>query len=410
MPSAEDSPQPLKVSVVGAGIGGLSAAIALRRSGHLVEVFESSEIKTEIGAGIAVIVNALRVLKQWGVSTENLKGVDYQGIVTFDSESGEGVSRGWLVPGLGENHSLLCHRSDVHEELIRLAVGEGEGPPVQIRLGNRVLECDPEDGTITLKNGEIIRADLVIGADGLHSVIRTNILGRVENAPASGISCFRAVFNASKMEGVPEMDWFTEGISGARCVVVKEGEYRLLFIYPCRNGSLVNFIGLYADPHQDNPGWTSTGTREELLQIYHDHHPKFLAFMALADTILKWQLRVVPILPTWVRGRAALLGDAAHATLPTLGQGAAMAVEEAAALGCLLPLGTRREDVPKRLEAYQTLRKTRGEYVNREALEEGTIPAKKGLYLRSPEVQSYLFQHDAIREAQDYYEKHFSSN
>lgn len=104
--------------------------------------------------------------------------------------------------------------------------------------------------------------------------------------------------------------------------------------------------------------------------------------MALADTVLKWQLRVLPLLPTWIRGRAALLGDAAHATLPTLGQGAAMAVEEAAALGSLLPLGTRREDVPKRLEAYQTLRKTRGEYVNREAFEEGTVPAKKGLYLR----------------------------
>ncbi|KAJ6545014.1 hypothetical protein DFH09DRAFT_658509 [Mycena vulgaris] len=161
--------------------------------------------------------------------------------------------------------------------------------------------------------------------------------------------------------------------------MVKEGEYRLLFMYPCRSRLAVNLVALYADPHQDDPDWAPTGTREELLQTFHDIHPKFLAFLALADSpILKWQLRVLPVLPTWIRGRAALLGDSAHANLPTLGQGAAMAIEEAGALGCLLPLGTRREDVPSRLEAYQILRKPRGDYVNRESLAQGAEPSKRG--------------------------------
>ncbi|KAJ6526255.1 FAD/NAD(P)-binding domain-containing protein [Mycena vulgaris] len=410
----EESPPPLKVSVVGAGIGGLAAAIALRRNGpfgrgmyRALNVFEASEIKTEVGAGIGVQVNALRVLEHWGLSRENLKGVNYDGITTFDSKTGEGISRRWLVPGMDQNQSLLCHRSDVHDELMRLAVGEGRGPPVQLHLGSRVLECDPENGTVTLKSGEIIPADLVIGADGLHSVIRTNILDRVETAPVSGLSCFRSVFDASKLEG--DFDWFTEGVSGARSVIVKEGEYRLLFIYPCRSGLAVNLVALYADPHQDDPDWASTGTREELLQTFHDIHPKFLAFLALADSpILKWQLRVLPVLPTWIRGRAALLGDSAHATLPTLGQGAAMAIEEAGALGCLLPLGTSRGDVPSRLEAYQALRKPRGDYVNRESLAQATEPSKRGLYFRSQEVQSYLLQHDAINDAEAYYEIHLA--
>ncbi|KAJ7703920.1 hypothetical protein B0H17DRAFT_884087, partial [Mycena rosella] len=353
---------PLKVSVIGAGIGGLAAAIALRKNGHIV--FETSDIKTEVGAGIGIQINAIRVFDHWGVSKDNLQGVNDDGLnfsygslrmvrlqlIIFDSKTGEGIDCSWS--------NLLCHRSDVHNELMRLAVGAGDGPPVQLHLGSRVLECDVENGTVTLGNGDTIHADLVIGADGLHSVIRTSILGHAQTAPASGISCFRSVFDASKMQG--DFDWFTEGVSGARSVIVKEGEYRLLFMYPCRSGHLINLLAIYADPHQDDPGWVATGTREELLEKFHDVHPKFLAFLALADShIVKWQLRVLPVLPTWVRGRAALLGDAAHATMPTLGQGAGLAIEEAGALGCLLPLGTRREEVPSRLEAYQTLRKPR---------------------------------------------------
>ncbi|KAJ7662969.1 hypothetical protein B0H17DRAFT_1093098 [Mycena rosella] len=412
----EEFPLPLKVSVVGAGIGGLAVAIALRKNGHIVEVFESSEIKTEVGAGIGIQFNAIRVLNHWGLSKDNLKGVNFDGITMFDSKTGEGIARRWSVPDI-ETQSLLCHRSDVHNELMRLAVGEGDGPPVQLHLGSRVLECEVENGTVTLENSDTIHADLVIGADGLHSVIRTRILGDAQTAPASGISCFRSVFDASKLQG--DFDWFTEGVSGGRSVIVKEGEYRLLFMYPCRSGHLINLVAIYAH-RKDNQiiqagileryaeSWVATGTREELLEKFQDVHPKFLAFLALADSpILKWQLRVLPVLPTWVRGCAALLGDAAHATLPTLGQGAGLAIEEAGALGCLLPLGTRREEVPSRLEAYQTLRKPRGDHVSRESLHQGTEKFKRGQYY---EVQSQLLQHDAIKDAKAYYAKHFSSS
>ncbi|KAF7336982.1 FAD/NAD(P)-binding domain-containing protein [Mycena venus] len=410
----EDSPQPLKVTIVGAGIGGLATAIALRRNGHLVQVLETSEIKTEIGAGIGVQVNALRVLEHWGLVRENLKGVSYDGITTFDSKTGDGVARRWLLPDMDQNRSLLCHRKDVHDELMRLAVGvEGEGPPARLHLGRRVVDCSPEDGTITLKDGEIIHADLVIGADGLHSIIRTSILGHVQTAPASGYSCFRSLVDASKLREIDDIDaeWFTEGLSGMRGLQIKEGEgYRMVVMYLCRSGTLINLVSIYADPHQDNPDWSPVGTREELLRIFHDLHPKFLALLSLSDTpILRWQLRVLPLLDNWIRGHAALLGDAAHATLPTLGQGAALAIEEAGALGCLLPRGTRREDVPGRLEAYQTLRKPRGDYVNREALEQATEPVKRGLYFRSHEVQDYLLRHNAIKDAQEYYEKYFGS-
>ncbi|KAJ6464839.1 FAD/NAD(P)-binding domain-containing protein [Mycena sanguinolenta] len=409
----EDSPRPLTVSVVGAGIGGLAAAVALRRNGHSVQVFEASAIKTEIGAGIGVQVNALRVLEHLGASRENLKGVSYDGVCLFHTTSFFLVFTSWQItifdPKSGEG-SLLCHRSDVHDELMRLAVGEGEGPPVELRLGTRVVDCSPEDGAVTLEGGQVIQADLVIGADGLRSTIRTTILGHPQKAAASGLSCFRSVIDASKLRDIGDADWFTGGLSGMKSLYDKEGDYRLAAMYLCRGGSLINLVALYSDPHQADPGQHRfiISTVSELLQTFQTFHPKFVELFALADSpILKWQLRVLPVLDTWIRGRAALLGDAAHATLPTLGQGAAAAIEEAGALGCLLPFGTRREELPSRLEAYQAVRKPRGDYINREALEQAVDSSKRGLYWRSLEVQAYLLGHNAIKDAQEYYEKHF---
>jgi salicylate hydroxylase len=124
-------------------------------------------------------------------------------------------------------------------------------------------------------------------------------------------------------------------------------------------------------------------TREDVLKEYKDFGPPFKAFIQLAeDPINLWQMRAMPLLPTWTKGRLALLGDAAHATFPTLGQGAAMAVEDSAALGCMLPYGTRPEEVPSRLRAYQDVRKARDDFVCIDSLEQVTSPSKRGLFLR----------------------------
>lgn len=168
--------------------------------------------------------------------------------------------------------------------------------------------------------------------------------------------------------------------------------------------------------------------REEILDHFKDFHPKFLRLLDLpADSPpMRWQLRAMPLLPTWIRGRAALLGDSAHATLPLLGQGAAMAFEEAATLGCLLPLGTTKEDIPARLEAYQTLSKERGEYVNVESLAQASVPEKRGSYLKcephsflsrhllmysslAPEMQARMLEYDSVKVANEYYDAHFRS-
>ncbi|KAF7313999.1 FAD/NAD(P)-binding domain-containing protein [Mycena chlorophos] len=400
---------PLSVSVVGAGIGGLTAALALQRNGHRVQVFESVEAKAEIGAGIGLQINALRVLHHLGIDKQRLRGSSYDGMTIYDAMTGVGVPRKWLLPDMGANQNILCHRNDIHNELVRCALDAG----VVLRQGSQVVDCDPQSGTVTLKNGEVVSADVVIGADGLRSTLRSKILGESIRAPVSGLSCFRGLVPTTKLKDLPAelTEWYTAGLSGLHGVFVEDPRMRMLVFYPCRNGEFINVVALYTDDKQDDRAWSPVASRAELLERFQDVQPKFLSILRLLDEpVLRWQLRALPVLPRWTNGRAALLGDSAHATLPTLGQGAAAAIEEAGALGCLLPLGTTPEEVPKRLAGYQELRKPRGDYINREALEQGIVREKKGLYLRSPETQRMLLGHDAIKAAQEYYEQHFAAS
>ncbi|KAJ7236525.1 hypothetical protein C8J57DRAFT_1569548 [Mycena rebaudengoi] len=129
-------------------------------------IFEALEIKTEVGAALGVPPNASLVLDHLGVARENLKGVPFLGGVVFDYKTGEGITQHWSTPNAVENPGLFVHRSDLYEELKRLATGDGEGPPAKLCLGSKVLACDPEEGTITLNTGEVVQADLILGADG----------------------------------------------------------------------------------------------------------------------------------------------------------------------------------------------------------------------------------------------------
>ncbi|KAJ7238577.1 hypothetical protein B0H12DRAFT_1137255 [Mycena haematopus] len=403
-----DSSSILQISIVGGGIAGLTAALALRRNGHHVQILEASEIKTEIGAALAIPRNALQVLGHLGISRENLKGVPFVGAVAIDPESGESTTTSWSTAGgVQPTLGLFCHRADLYEELKRLAIGEGEGPPVKLRLGVKVLACNPEDGTISLNNGEVVQTDLILGADGGHSVIRTHIVGEGRKLSSSGVTCFRTVFELSE---VPELQWLTEGVSGARTFLSKEGPFRMLLMYPCRAGTLLNFVGFYDDSLEDVEGWSPRASREDIIAKFHGFHPKFLPVLDLPthSEILKWRLASLPQLPTWTRGRAALVGDAAHATLPFLAQGAAMAIEDAGAIGCLFPAGTKPEDVPERLKAYQDLRKERGEFVCNGSIEQLQHLRSGGPIVRFHRVSAAtLYSYDAIETARTCYEERF---
>ncbi|KAJ6461624.1 hypothetical protein DFH09DRAFT_1296295 [Mycena vulgaris] len=321
-------------------------------------------------------------------------------MVYFDSTGGEGTTNSWLIPL--EKQNLLCHRSDFHAELERLAVGPGEGPPAVLHVASQVVGCDTEQGSLTLKDGQVIHGDVVLGADGISSTIRTHILGYVQKSLGSGWSCYRAVLDTSKFPGPPALGWLRDGASGLRMVALRGSPFRMLLMYPCRNGTLLNFVATYDDPNQDDPAWSAVGTREEVQEAFAQFHEQFQPLLAvLPDSLGKGQQRTLPVL--------ADVGDAAHATMPTLGQGAAMAVEDAGALGALLPAGTVRADVPARLAAYEALRKPRGEWVGRESLEQAVVPKQRGAYSRSKEMQQYMMEYDAVKAAEEYYRERFGT-
>ncbi|KAF7354393.1 FAD/NAD(P)-binding domain-containing protein [Mycena venus] len=421
--------RPLNIAIVGAGLGGLGAAIALRRQGHLVkvklrvtiqdrqsiftesfQVFEASLVNKEIGAAIGVPPNAMRVLEAFGYDQKNLRSCDYRGIVAYSADGGEGKTM--LFKDQAKHYGrqgCLCHRTALHEELKRLALGEvGPGTPVQIFLGAEIVNCDPQIGTLTNQAGETYEADVIIGADGIRSTMRTVVLGSPVVPPATNICTFRWTVDASKLEGRPELDWVLKvGVPGGRMVGGAGSAH--IFLYPCQDATLINVAMMHPDARdQDKHSWYSRVTREDVLKEYKDFGPPFKAFIQLAeDPINLWQMRAMPLLPTWTKGRLALLGDAAHATFPTLGQGAAMAVEDSAALGCMLPYGTKPEEVPSRLAAYQDVRKARDDFVCLDSLEQVTIPSKRGLFFRSGEMQDMLNGYDAIAVAREHFHKTF---
>ncbi|KAF7312714.1 FAD/NAD(P)-binding domain-containing protein [Mycena indigotica] len=403
--------RPLNVTIVGAGIGGLAAAVALRKSGHCVKVYESSKIKTEIGAGLGMQPNAVRVLNSLGVKRENLKGCNIPSIITYSAATAE--RRENPVPKLAAlqqegAQGLACHRSDLYNELRRLATGDDavNGAPVQLYLGSRVRSCDPETATITLESGETVHADLLIGADGVHSTIRTSILGREVHAQPSGWVCYRCLFDPSSIAEYPELDWFQNNFVSIRSEVAQLSE---LVAYPIRGTQVINFGGFDTDqePTVDQP-LSQIVSKESVLKSYTDFHPKFLRLLDLPmlAPIIRWQLRALPLLPTWIKGRTVIIGDAAHATLPLLGQGAAMAIEEAGCLGVLFSGEVAQDQVAARLEAFYTLRKDRGEFVNVNSVAQ-TTPANRIEFLKRVDLQEYLTTYDTIKTTKEYLETAF---
>ncbi|PBK69781.1 FAD/NAD(P)-binding domain-containing protein [Armillaria solidipes] len=410
-----DEAHPLTVIVVGAGLCGLSAAIALRRQGHHVHILESSSFKSELGAGLAVPPNTVRSLRGLGCNIDNLKPVDNLCFTAMAHDGSPG-----MMNNMTDYHKaygepwVMAHRVDLHNELMRVALDpEGTGPPAQLRLGVQVVSCDVEACTISLVDGSICSADLIVGADGIRSTIRSYVLGKEIDIPPTGIAGYRWLTPAEALEPYPELDWIIKNPPlGARLITApvrrndktddgEKTDKRTIIIYACRNGTMINVLGVHDDPRNQNEvGWNVPVTQENLLEFFEDYHPRFKRLLQLADSIHLWQMRVVPRLDTWINKRVCLLGDSAHASLPTLGQGFGMGLEDAVALAALLPMGTKVSDVESRLIAYESLRKERAEYVATESLEQQNIPGKRGLYLRSPMMRDKIMGYDIKAEAE----------
>ncbi|KAL4867119.1 hypothetical protein BDV12DRAFT_186885 [Aspergillus spectabilis] len=354
---------PLKVIVVGAGLAGLGAAIALNRAGHEVVVLEQSGFSSEVGAAIHVAPNASRILRDWGCNFDTLRAVPcdklqvwdaagkliYTPVVTKDRLNELNISDEWL----------LTHRVDLHNTLRATADQEVDGRRVTIWLSSHVASVNAENGVATLENGNRFKGDLIIGADGIHSRTVISVTGEEPCKENTGQNCFRFLIPIEKMLDDPLTASLVAKI-GLDGVHAFASEDRRLIVYPCREGRLLNCAGIHpfdtSDTDVKESSWLSGGDLEQLLETYQGFSPELQAMCRKAEDLKLWRLASRTPPKTFVRGKLALVGDAAHPTLPHQGQGGAQSFEDGAALGALFTPDTTPEQVSQRLELYNQVR------------------------------------------------------
>ncbi|KAH9940626.1 hypothetical protein B0H21DRAFT_575727 [Amylocystis lapponica] len=341
----------LHILIVGCGLGGLAAAHCLAQAGHKITLVEAAHAIGEVGAGIQVTPNITRLLIRWGLD-EPLKevAVKPEGISLRRYSTGErvGYTR-WAekmdVYGAPYYH---IHRADFHKLLYDLAA-----PNMTLRLASTVVSLDPEAPSVTLESGEVISADLVIGADGVKSYVQQVVLGRSNPANPTGDTAYRAIIPTSLMLAEPDLKEFVETPEMTGWMAPG----RHLMAYNVRAKKEFNLVMLHPDDGSVE-SWTAEGSADKMREDFADFEPRVQKMLSMVHSTLKWRLMDRKPLEKWIHksGRVALLGDACHPMLPYRAQGAAMAIEDAATLGVLLSHVSARSQLAPLLHAYETLR------------------------------------------------------
>jgi len=355
--------------IAGAGIGGLTAALALGKAGFEVAIFERTPVLEEFGAGLQLTPNATRVLARLDAleavrsrslaprAIRILRGRDDACLSMLPLEAAEAR---WGAP------YLAIHRADLQRALVERIARE---PNIALTLGAEVggFAVDEAGVTIGVKRGAVgmkERGELLIGADGLRSIVRERLgLGARDAAAFSGRVAFRATIEAGR---VPERLLRPE-------VTIRLGPKAHLVHYPLRDGAVVNVVAVIESGWRQEKGghpWDGVADRASLERAFAGWAAAARALIAGAQW-RAWPLYVRPPIARFAAGRAALLGDAAHPMVPFLAQGAAQAIEDAGVLADRLAAAA---SVPEALEAYSSRRAPRAGRVQREA------KAQAGLY------------------------------
>lgn len=332
-----------KIIIIGAGIGGLAAALSLRRSGAEVTVLEQAEAITEVGAGLQISPNGAAVLRALGLEQRLAEAAPRaRAVVLRDYRRAGEVVRLDLARLAPDQCYYLVHRADLIDLLAHAVRSAG----VQVRLLQQVTSV--QDGPrprVHLANGATKEADLVIGADGLHSPSRAVLNGN-ETARFTGQVAWRAT--------VP----VPEDTPHEAQVFMGPGQH--LVAYPLRDGRLMNLVAVQERRDWVAEGWNHRDDPEALRSAFGAFRGPAQDLLERVETVWLWGLFRHPVAQNWHGERLALLGDAAHPTLPFLAQGANMALEDAWTLARCLE---QSAGTPQALAQYQSLRHARVERV-----------------------------------------------
>lgn len=371
----------LRAVVVGGGLGGTAAAVALAQAGIDVRVYEQARQLTEVGAGVSLAPNGLRMLDRLGVSD----GIARLGARHFSTQLRLGDGR----PARHEPHQFAqpgrnvgIHRADL------LALLAEQLPPGTVRTGHRCtgFSQDADGATVGFDNGTTVTADVVIGADGIHSVLQGHVVEPAEPV-FSGVVAYRGL--VPSMAGYP-----------ADTMRMWVGESKHFLVFPVRAGQLLNYVGFVPSDTSVRESWSASGDPAALAAHFAGWDPVIgdviAAISGPGGSGFQWGMYDRAPLRRWSSGRLTLLGDAAHPMLPHLGQGVNQALEDAVAVATLLAGCASSAGVPQALAAYEGLRRDRTARVQLGSRRNGAGYDSSGSQLTD---RRWIYEYDAWAEA-----------
>ncbi|KAH8653574.1 hypothetical protein BX600DRAFT_515839 [Xylariales sp. PMI_506] len=354
---------PLEVGIIGAGIAGYAAAIAMRRAGHHVELFERSKLSNEVGAGIHISPNGIRILDHWNFDHDGAGAVEAQQMRVVNPATLE-VNAQWPIKNVRERFghpAYQYHRVDLHSGLRSLAEDKSAqpGPPAFTRVDTQVVDVDVEKGIITLSSGEAIKKDLCIIADGAKTKHASKITEKAEPIWKNGRSVYRALIPFDKITERPELyEYFKDQEPGYWVPTLLPPNPKPIFLitFPCKSGQILNVALLHQtrEDQVDSEDWQSPATVDDLLSATEGFHPHVHEILKFAPEVKVFTLFGKALLHRLTKGKAVIIGDAAHLMQPTFAQGAVLALEEAATLEVLFS-GVERSDISGRLKLYNDI-------------------------------------------------------
>ena len=384
----------VNIAVIGGGLGGLAAALALYRAGFEVDVYEQAAELNEVGGGINMGPNAARILYRLGLGA----ALDRDAVRPLSAhvrrwDDGRTLQKAPLNPLCDELYGaphLTVHRADLQR------IVASDLPKERIHLGHQLVGIKDRGDTVeaVFANGKRIRADILIGADGIHSTVRALLFGE-EEPNFAGCVAYRGLVPADRIADL--------GLERGNQSWLGPGGH--LVHYFVSGGRLLNFVGWTEHDTWNREDWTDQATIERALAAFAGWHPQIGRIISAADTCFIWALFDRDPLPRWSVGRVTLLGDACHPMYPFMAQGAAQAIEDGAALATLLTAGGDPVATLRRYEQIRLPRVTRLQEMSRANkhryhMQDGPEQIARDAAMvanreRAPETMRWLFGFDA---------------